>query len=259
MTNAAPAPGVLRTVTVAPCRSTIALTIDRPRPLPPACPAARRVALVEPIEDVRQVFRRDARARIADGDDDASSSTRASSLTNPPARRVSQRVGREILQRLFEPHRIARHDLRSGADVRRQRHALLLGGAPVPRHHAAEQILDWHILRVERFAAAFEPRQIEQVADDVLDPLGFVFDDGEIALALFGIQGLGVERQRLEIAAHGRQRRHQLVRDVGQKQPPGAIGFLKLLCSRKQVARHLVERARQRGHFVAAIFPGSRA
>ena len=53
-------PGVLRPTTRPPCRSTIALTIDSPSPVPAAGP--RRVGLVEAIEDVRQVLGRDAGA-----------------------------------------------------------------------------------------------------------------------------------------------------------------------------------------------------
>ena len=127
------------------------------------------------------------------------------------ARRLAQRVGRQILQRLLQAHRIAGHDLRARRDVGRQRHAFLLGRSFVAGEHAAEDVLQRDVLRLERFAAALEPREIEQIADDALDALRLVTDDREVPLARLGIERLRVERQRLEIAAHGRQRRHQLV------------------------------------------------
>jgi hypothetical protein len=39
------------------------------------------------------------------------------------------------------------------------------------------------VLRIERVAAAFEPREVEQIADDVLDAAGLVADDREIPFA----------------------------------------------------------------------------
>ena len=63
-----------------------------------------------------------------------------------------------------------------------------------------------------------------------------------------------MERQRLEVAAHPCQRRHQLVRYVGEQKAARAIRGLQLLGALMQIARHLIERARQRGDFVAAFF-----
>ena len=113
------------------------------------------------------------------------------------------------------------------------------------RHHAPEQILERNILRIERLTAAFEARQIQQVADDVLDALRLVANDRKIALAGFGIERLRVKRQRFEIAAHAGQRRHQLVRHVGEQQAPRAIGRLQLRRALLQIVRHLIECAAQ--------------
>ena len=133
-----------------------------------------------------------------------------------------------------------------------------LGGPAVARQHAPEQILERNVLRIERLAAAFEARQIQQVADDVLDAQRLVANDREIALARFGIERLRVQRQRFEIAAHAGQRRHQLVRHVGEQQAPRAIGGLQLRRALLQIVRHLIERARERRHLVSAVFTRAR-
>ena len=66
--------------------------------------------------------------------------------------------------------------------------SLVNGGPPMTGDHASEEILQRHVLHVERLAASLEPRQIEQVADDVLDALGLVADDREISLASVRIE-----------------------------------------------------------------------
>ena len=48
----------------------------------------------------------------------------------------------------------------------------------VPVTHAFEQLRDRHVVSTrQRPATALEPGQIEQVADDVFEPLGLVADD----------------------------------------------------------------------------------
>ena len=122
-------PGWLVTEIVPPWRSTIAFTIDRPSPLPPELSwRARRLGLVEPIEDVRQVLGRDARALVGHGDRHAglleaeclrdAIGARAE-LDRRAGRRVAQRVGGEVLQRLLEAIAIAAHRLGAGLDDRR--------------------------------------------------------------------------------------------------------------------------------------------
>ena len=169
-----------------------------------------------------------------------------------PTRRVAEGIGGEVLERLLEPHRIAANDFRARSNIDRHLDAALFRGPAVAREHAAEDILERNVLRVEGVAAAFEPRKIEQVADNVLDALGFVADDGQIAFARLRIERTGVERKRFEIAAHARQRRHQLVRHIRQQLAPGAIGIDELRLPGGQIAGHAVERGGDRGHLVAA-------
>ena len=173
-----PPPARLEAVTVPPWRSTMAFTIDRPRPLPVACAGAGRIHLVEPIEHVRQMLGCDARSGVADGHDDRAvlerrvqrRRCRLSACGAARSRPDSAAPARAAWDRRSRFRRRARCSS-SMLD------AFLFGRAAVAREHASEQILERHILRVERLAAAFEARQIQQIADDVLDALRLVAND----------------------------------------------------------------------------------
>ena len=74
------------TVSVPPCACTIHCEIDEPEPESAALrlPRARAIGAPESIEDVRQIGRRDADARVAHRDDDLIAADDAS----PTARRA---------------------------------------------------------------------------------------------------------------------------------------------------------------------------
>ena len=79
---------------------------------------ARRVHLVEAIEDARQVLGRNARAGVAHGDADAGR-RRAAWQRDPSAvRRVTDGVRREVLQRLLEAFGVAADVGRARSDRR---------------------------------------------------------------------------------------------------------------------------------------------
>ena len=96
--------------------------------------------------------------------------------------------------------------------------------ALVARVHAFEEGVHGHLLAAQRPAAAFEPRELEQVADDPLEPMRLVVDDVQVALARRLVERQLLHRQRFEVAAHRGQRRHQLVRDVGEQLAPRLVG-----------------------------------
>ena len=58
--------------------------------------------------------------------------------------------------------------------------------------------------------------------------------------------------ERLGVAANRRQRRHQLVRDVGEQLTPRAVGLDELRLPRRKIGGHAIERVGDRRHFVAA-------
>jgi len=60
------------------------------------------------------------------------------------------------------------------------------------------------------------------------------------------------QRECFRVAANRGQRRHQLVRHIGEQLPPRAIGLHQLRLPRRQVGGHAIERGRDRGDFIAA-------
>ena len=85
-----------------------------------------------------------------------------------------------------------------------------------------------------------------------LQPFRLAADDLHVAIPCRGV-GHGIRnRQRLQVSADRGQRRHQLVRHVGEELPPETVGLFEIADPRVQVGRHAVERVGERRHFVAA-------
>jgi len=128
---------------------------------------------------------------------------------------------------------------------------LMVGG------DAPEQVLHRHVLQIEGVAAGFEPGQVEQVADDGLEPFGLIADDVEIVRG-FRVAHEVAHREHLAIGTDRRQRCHELVRDVGEQQPSRPVGRLQLLVPGFEIDRHAVERAGERSELVTAVFDRAR-
>ncbi len=173
-------------------------------------------------------------------------------------RGVADRVGREVLDRLFQSIAIAAHVFAAGLDRRAQGDLGGLARALVPRGHAIEELRHRHLLEGQRAAAALEARKIQEVADDPLEARRLVADDGEVARARRFVERQLGHRQRLEVTAHRGHGCRQLVRDVGEQLAADAIGGQQRLGARGEVVGHRVERARHRGDLVAAAVGRSR-
>ena len=113
-------------------------------------------------------------ALVLDRQRDAVVDRPGSQTQRAAARGVAHGVGGEVLQRLLEAIAIAGDLLRARLDRRSPATTPAgLGGALVPRGDAAEQIGDRHVPDLQRSAAAVEPRQVEQFADQPLQPVAF--------------------------------------------------------------------------------------
>jgi hypothetical protein len=101
ISNVVPWPQALRTRTEPRCASAMACTMGRPRPNPPASRLRVRLGAGEAAEDVAQVVRRDAAARVGHPDDRVA-------VLQPPAdldavTRLGVRDG--VLQQRVKRHR----------------------------------------------------------------------------------------------------------------------------------------------------------
>ena len=201
---------------------------------------------------------RHAAARVFHADPDAVVHAGRRHGDPAPIRGVAHGVGDQVLQRLLEPAPVGAHAPGAGLDrgakldaPRGRRHAVPLGDAIEQRGHR-------HVGRLDVHAAAFEPRQVQQVADERLEALRLLGDDSQVALAGRLVANDRRHGQRLEIAADGRQRRHQLVRDVGQQLAAHQVGLVQLVEARLELGRHPVERRRQGRDLVAAALGRAR-
>src|SRR3954470_21613451 len=159
------------------------------RGCPPRC-----IGLVETVENQGQVFRRDTGARVPDEEVHTISCRVGRYRDRATVRRVAQRVGDEVLQRLLEALRIAGHPLRAGTNARRQCDTAPGQLGLVTRLEPIEQHRDGDVVVAQRPAAALEPRQVEQVADDVLEAMCLLLDDAHVTLARGGIELHGGHR-----------------------------------------------------------------
>ena len=102
---------------------------------------------------------------------------------------------------------------------------------------ALEDLVDVDVVLLERNAAGLEAREVEQVADEPLDALAFLLDHLDGALPFLRRRHELRQRQRLGVAANRGQRRHQLVRHVGEQLTARAIGFDQLRLARRRDRR----------------------
>jgi len=137
--------------------------------------------------------------------------------------------------------RIADHpDIVVGLD--HDRHALLLCRLGVTLVDPLEDFIHIHVVQLERDATGLEASELEQVADQPLDALTFLFDHLDGALSFLGPRHELRQGQRFRVAADRRERRHQFMRHVGEQLPARAIGLDQLLLPRRQIGGHAIER-----------------
>ena len=142
------------------------------------------IDLVEAVEHQRQVFGRNARAGILDAQPHAGRRARdAVTATRPPSGVWRTALATRFCSGLLEPPAIAAHALGARLDRRRHRDAALAGDDAVAFGDPLEQPRHGHLDGLDRDAAAFEPRQVEQVADDGLQAQRLFGDDADVAFA----------------------------------------------------------------------------
>ena len=90
---------------------------------------------------------------------------------------------------------------------------------------------------VERADAVLVPREIEQIADDAIETPRLLGDRVEVTGAPLGVSGDLRHLQRFDVGADRRQRRLELVGDVGEHLPPQPIGRAQRLLAHSELVR----------------------
>jgi hypothetical protein len=124
---------------------------------------------------------------------------------------VAQSIGDEVLQRLLEAVGISPESICAGADLGGKLDVTCGGFTLVTRTNAFEQRRDGDDVVTKRDTTGLQLRNIEQVTNDALEPVGFVFDDSKVASPCLRVEPDVLHRQGLDVASHRRQRCHQLM------------------------------------------------
>jgi hypothetical protein len=201
----------------------MARTIERPSPLPEGTAVPVRepsTDLVEPVEDPGKVLHWNAGPAVFHRQADAARDWRRCQLNGSAVRGVADGVGGEVLNHLLEALRIAADLLGAGRDAPFQRDVLGPQRGIVAMKHALEERRYGDGLVLPGSGPALEPRQIQQVANDVLHALGFIDHDAEVTLARGIVETQVGHRHRFGVPADGGERRHELVGNIGEQLPP---------------------------------------
>ena len=239
--NLAPRPASDATVAVPPCASTIDATIDNPRPLPPLARDRDGSDAVEPLEHAGQVVGGDARpvvrhverhaVLVADG-----RQRRRACPRGVCARALASRFPTAWRSRSSSPSTavspwIVSSTGHSGCSIRASSTRSAATAAEVDR------------LALQR-PALVEPGEQQHVVDQDAHPGRVVLDPPHHDVQVLGPLG-GAAAEQLGVAAHGGQRRPQLVRRVGDEAPQPVLRPLALGERLLDLGQHLVQRAAQ--------------
>ena len=213
--------------------------LDDGEPEPGAALVARAgfVDAIEAFEHARQVFGRNARARVAHLTPRAAIGF-AHGHDDPAALSVLDRVVDEVGKHLGQPHPVGKHPHR--------RHALEHQLEPRVRCGLAHlrQLFGGERMQIQRFApqrriGPLELGQRQQILDQGLQAHRLVPHHAHERLAVLGVIEPALE-QRLGIAAQRGERRAQLVRHIGDEVLPQALQRFAF----RQIVQHQQHRAR---------------
>ena len=210
---------------------------------------ARRVGLVETLEDQRQLIWRDARPTIEDSHQELT-------LTPYVARQVDRDLDRrafpvhpgvveQVADHALQPAAIRDHLPRAGSDYDTRTRS-------VGADHGAHERLQIELGRLELLGGSVEARDLHQVIHE--RPQARDVGHEELAHAPPARRHVvEVLPQHRGLVDQRRQRRSQLVRDVGHEAPLASLGCPQLGDGRLQRGGHAIERGRPATELVARL------
>ena len=224
-----PRPTELSTSIVPPCAWAIASAVGRPRPTPSRGPE-RSLRPTKKRSNSRGLVRLgDARAVVLD--DPAPCGRRGARRAGAPHRAVGEkrwalatRLTSACSSRRRSPNTCVlgrdggiEHDPLAGAGRERRHHR---GGRLGERDRAKPA-------QLERDAAGTEARQLEDVADEPLHPIGVALDRLRSVVRCSSVGSDARVEQQADARAHGGQRRPQLVGDRRQQVGPQPLELVQ--------------------------------
>ncbi len=132
---------------------------------------------------MRQVLGGNARAGVANRDARSGRRCPGGERQLAVLRRVAQRVGGKILERLFEALSVGPDRQVGRLDIDFERDVAFANQRSMAIGDAAEQLPNRHVLASQRAASALEAREVEQIADEGFELLRLVADDVQVTAA----------------------------------------------------------------------------
>ncbi len=168
-------------------------------------------------------------------------------------RDVAQRVHEEVLERLLHAPAIRLNPRGALGAIPGNGEPRLAESRLEPIQGVAAERRPVERLLGELRRARLEPRQLEEVADQEVHPARFLEEPTHVVGALVRRDRHAGVEQRLRVAADRRERRGQLVSDVGEELAALALVLVQLLSCRREPLRHAVQLSRDPADLVPAL------
>ena len=218
----------------------------------PAAGSGVAAPAVEPLEDMRQILRGDARPRIPDAHPNPLRIALQGNAHLPLRRGELEGVVHQVANRHLHAVTVAgqRHGVIGG--LHQQGNPLLPGERLEGRHRRIQHGAQVAGGAVEFQQTGIQAGKVEQVAGDPRQPLDLGLALGQELGLRGGVVRGGALQQGVEIFEGG-DRRAQFVRGVGDETAQGVTLGLQLADVLLKVVRHLVELLRQCADFPLAL------
>src|SRR5262249_9831657 len=177
--------------------------------------AAALLAAVEAVEYARQVFRLDATAGVSDLHADVLPFGNDFHRDLAARRRVVKRILDEIAEHALDQADVAHDQRRLGRMIGRERHLLVGRRQTEFLRDVLHQVVQYEWLAQYAGLFGIEFRELEELPYQPVQPLALPQRNLQIAALLVGRQPVALQLQGLEVPLQRRQRRSEIVRNVG--------------------------------------------
>ena len=243
----APWPGLDSAQTRPPFAAANPRAIARPKP---GARALVAVPAIERLEDSLELARVEPRPLVDDPNDRLLPGGGDAHVNPSGGRRELQRVLEQVRENALNLDRVDAHERSLAGDVDAIVSGQVADGFP-------NQVVERPHLHLGLGAARFEPREVEQVADEAPEPLGVHGDRVQEHPAVVVAEDECLAAERSDRRRDPRERRAQVVRDRAQQRrlhevaAPQRLGLERLLLEAAAVERHGEQRCERRKEPVA--------
>ena len=182
----------------------------------------------ETVENLGQILRLDALARVGHRDPDGRRRFRHQADSDPAAfRRVFIGVGKQVVDDFFDRGIVADDLQRAGRQGQLLENPVFLGCGRIAFHDATDQVCHVETAVNRRIMTRIHLSEVHQFLDEALHPVRIVLDDLHVA-GRTALQAAIVQQLFARSADQGK-RRAELMGNVGEETELGLVGFVFVL------------------------------